>query len=122
MPLLAILVEDSEIIRDNLVVTLDELAGVEVFATADTAAEAIKLLEAHSSKWRLAIVDLFLKEGSGLTVLRACRDRRADQHVIVLTNYPTEEMRRRCEALGADALFDKSTQLDAFLEKCRAYV
>ena len=40
---------------------------------------------------------------------------------MVLTNYPTPEMRRRCIALGADAVFDKSTELDAFFEHCHGY-
>jgi DNA-binding NarL/FixJ family response regulator len=38
--------------------------------------------------------------------------------VVVLTNYPTQEMRRRCLALGADAVFDKSNELEAFFEYC----
>jgi DNA-binding NarL/FixJ family response regulator len=62
-----------------------------------------------------------LKEGSGLAVVRACQGRARDRHLIVLTNYPSPEMRRRCLALGADAVFDKSTELDAFFAHCLAY-
>jgi len=75
-------------------------------------------LEKHGEDWDLAVVDLFLKSGSGLTILRACQTRGSHQHVVVLTNYPTSEMRRRCLELGADAVFDKSSELDAFFEHC----
>jgi len=120
MSLTTILVEDSQTIRDNLIPALEELADAQVVAVAETAQDALEALERHAS-WRLLIVDLFLKEGSGLAVLRACRNRPPGKHVVVLTNYPTVEMRERCRVLGADAVFDKSTELDAFFEQCLRY-
>jgi len=118
MPLATILVEDSKIIRENLIPALAELADVDVVAIAETAAEAVSVLESHKHTWQLVVVDLFLREGSGLTVLRACQGRAAHQRVVVLTNYPTEEMRRRSLELGADAIFDKSRELDLFFDWC----
>ncbi|MCY1232014.1 transcriptional regulator NarL [compost metagenome] len=120
MPLSTILVEDSKTIRENLIPALAELADVEVVATAETASEAVVALESLKHTWQLAVVDLFLREGSGLTVLRACQGRLAHQRVVVLTNYPTEEMRRRSLELGADAIFDKSRELDLFFEWCNS--
>lgn len=67
------------------------------------------------------IVDLFLKEGSGLSVLRAGQNRSPHQHILVLTNYPTAEIRRRCMDLGADGVYDKSTELEAFFDRCQSY-
>jgi ActR/RegA family two-component response regulator len=121
MPLTTILIEDSLTIRDNLVAAMAELADIEVIATAETPAEAIAALRLHRETWLLAVVDLFLRDGSGMTVLRQFQQRRADQHMVVLTNYPTPEIRRRCLALGADAVFDKSTELDAFFALCNTY-
>lgn len=118
MPLTTILIEDNETIRDNLVPAMAELAAIEVMAIAQTSSEALVALEQHGEDWDLAVVDLFLKEGSGLTVLRACQNRPSHQNVVVLTNYPTQEIRRRCLALGADAVFDKSNELEAFFEYC----
>lgn len=64
---------------------------------------------------------MFLREGSGLDVLSGCRDRESHQRVIVLTNYyATPEIRRRCAALGADAVFNKSTELEELFEFCAA--
>jgi len=119
MPILTILIEDSKTIRDALIPTMAEMANVQVIAVADTAADAIDALEAHKAAWQLAVVDLFLREGHGLTVMRACRDRRPDQHVVALTNYATEDIRRSCAEAGADAIFDKSTELEAFFEYLR---
>ena len=121
MPLNTVLIEDSETIRENLIPTLAELADAHVIAIAGTASDAIEALYRHKQAWDLAVVDLFLKEGSGLSVLRAAQDRSPHQHMLVLTNYPTAEIRRRCRDLGADGVFDKSTELEAFFDLCRFY-
>jgi len=121
MPLVTILVEDSQAIRDSLLAAMAELTDVEVVATAETAVDATSALETFGDRWELAVVDLFLRQGSGLAVLRACQERPAYRHVLVLSNYVTPEIRRRCLELGADAVFDKSTELDAFFEACNTY-
>jgi ActR/RegA family two-component response regulator len=66
----------------------------------------------------LAIVDLFLKQGSGLGVLAACRDRHPRQKMVVLSNYATLDIRQRCAQLGVDAVFDKSNEIDALVDYC----
>lgn len=118
MPVHTVLVEDSQTIRDTLVPTLEELANVRVVVMAASASEAIKALVALNGEWRLIVVDLFLAGGSGLDVLEAVQTRSREQHAFVLSNYATAEMARRCMELGADAVFDKSTELDAFLDRC----
>ena len=121
MPLITILVEDSPTIRDNLVPALKELVGLNVIAVAETAVGAIAALHVYQAVWRLAVVDLFLKEGSGLSVLEAFRARDQHQHILVLSNYATAVMRRTCLQLGADGVFDKSTELEGFFAQCNAY-
>ncbi|WGT65607.1 response regulator [Variovorax paradoxus] len=118
MSLQTVLIEDSSTIREALVPALADLVNAEVVAVAETAREGIEILQKLGDSWDLAVVDLFLREGSGLAVLRTCKQRAPHQRMVVLTNYPTEEMRRRSLELGADALFDKSTQLDQFFEWC----
>lgn len=121
MPVATILVEDIATIRNALIPSMRELGAMDVIAVAETAAEALRQLEDHKSVWRIAVVDLFLRQGNGFTVLHACRNRRKDQFVVMLTNYATPEIRSRCLELGADAVFDKSTELDAFFEHCSRY-
>lgn len=117
MPHKTILVEDNEKIRLSLIPAMLELGDMEVIAVAETATQAISACEVFNEQWTITVVDLFLKEGNGLTVLRALQSRRADQHVFVLTNYATEAIRQRCLDLGAEAVFDKSTELEAFFER-----
>ena len=64
------------------------------------------------------MVDLFLKQGSGLGVLQACTERRPEQKVVVLSNYATPDIRRRCAQFGVDAVFDKSNEIDALVDFC----
>ena len=68
--------------------------------------------------WDIAVVDLFLAQGSGLGVLRHLRARSPSQRAVVLSNYATADMRRRCREAGADAVFDKSNELEAFIDYC----
>lgn len=121
MSLVTILIEDNATIRESLIPALAEFANAEVIAVAETAAEGIAALAAHADRWRLAVVDMFLKEGNGLDVLRAARQRGRDQRIVVLTNYATDTMRQKSIAAGADAVFDKSTEIDLFLELCKSY-
>lgn len=112
------LVEDNPTIRENLISTLEELAPVEAVGSCDNEEEGAEWLAHHGAHWDLAIVDLFLKQGSGLHVLEACRTRQPLQKVVVFSNYATREMRRRCAELGVDAVFDKSTEIDCLLAYC----
>jgi DNA-binding NarL/FixJ family response regulator len=114
------LVEDSEIIRTNLQEALLELGNAEVVAHADGEAQARDWFDEHPDDWDLAVVDLFLREGSGLGLLRSQRCRAPEQRVVVLSNYATCDMRERCTRLGVDAVFDKSTELDDLLAWCRS--
>ncbi len=113
----AFIVEDSSTIRDNLIETLKELAGFEPVGTAETEHEAKRRL-AGKDDWDLAITDLFLREGSGLNVVEALRKRKPNQKVVVLSNHSSRDVRWRCAQLGADAVFDKSTELEALVDYC----
>ena len=118
MRLKTFIVEDNPTIRENLIATLVELADIEAVGTSDTENEGKAWLVAHPDDWDLAIVDLFLKQGSGLGVLGACRDRKSKQKVVVLSNYATADIRQRCAQLGVDAVFDKSNEIDALVDYC----
>lgn len=112
------IVEDSPVIRANLIDTLQELAPVTVVGWADREAEALRWLDEHPDGWDLLIVDLFLKQGSGLGVLRACRDRPPARKLVVFSNYATVDLRMKSLELRADAVFDKSNEIDALIDYC----
>jgi two-component system OmpR family response regulator len=115
MVLHALLVEDNRVIRENLIPTLEALSQARIEGVAETEAEAIGWLESNEG-WDVAVIDLFLREGSGLNVIAWCSGRKANQRVVIFSNYATNEVRRRALLLGADAVFDKSTEVDGLLD------
>ena len=117
-PLKFFLVEDNVIIRENLAETLHEMVGAEVVGIADAQSEATQWLCDSSHDWDVAVIDIFLKRGNGIKVVAALQGCKREQKVIVLSNYASSEIRKECLRLGADAVFDKSTELDSLLEFC----
>ena len=112
------IVEDSQVIRDSLIATLEELVPVSVVGTAESEMAAVQWLSHLDHPVDLLIVDIFLKAGSGLGVLRAAQKLKGHRTVVVLSNYATADIRRRCLELGADRVFDKSNEIDALISYC----
>ena len=117
-PLKTYLVEDSPLIRESLIAMLVDLAQVEVVGTAEDESAAVKWLTNPENHADLVIVDIFLKVGSGLGVLRNARAATRNSKTVVLTNYATDDMKQKCLELGADQVFDKSNDIDALIAYC----
>ena len=100
--LTAYIVEDSPVIRDSLIATLEELVSVKVVGTAEDETSAVQWMLQSQQPVDLMIIDIFLKSGSGLGVLRAASALPNSVKRVVLSNYATVDMRRKCLALGAD--------------------
>lgn len=118
MNLQAFIIEDNATIRENLVGTLEELTCLRVVGSTATEGEALRWLEDNREAWDMVIVDLFLKQGSGLHLAQQIRRARPSQKVVVFSNYINASVRKRCAQLGVDAVFDKSTEIDALVEYC----
>lgn len=118
MHLQAYLVEDNPTISENLVGTLEELTHVKVAGSSATEDEALAWLEGNSNSWDLVIVDLFLKQGSGIHLAQRIRRQRPSQKIVVFSNYVNSSIRKRCAQLGIDAVFDKSTEIDSLVDYC----
>ena len=112
------LVEDSPLIRENLVATLQEMLDLDVVGMAEDEAGALRWLHDEAVPCDILIIDLFLKRGSGMSLLPKARLLQPEAKLIVLTNYATADMRQRCEGLGADKVFDKSSELDELIAYC----
>ena len=119
LPLLhAYVVEDNLSLCETLVSTLEELTCVRVIGTGRGQAQAQQWLAQHTRGWDLLIVDLFLQGGSGMLLLQQLEPRAPWQKVIVFSNYVNAPVRKRCAQLGVDAVFDKSTEIDALVDYC----
>ena len=110
-------VEDNPDIRENLVGALEELTCVKVVGGAATEEAALEWVAAHG-EWDMLIVDLFLRGGSGMRLVQRLQRARPAQKVIVFSNYVNASVRKRCAQLGVDAVFDKSTEIDALMDYC----
>lgn len=111
------LVEDNPIIRESLAEAMQELTGAVVVGWADSENGARVDLARLCEKWDVAVIDLFLLQGSGLGVAKSLSARAQHQKVYIVTNYATPDMRERASAAGVDAIFDKSTELDALMDR-----
>jgi len=111
-----VIVEDSKIIRARLAEALAEIPNVEIVGHADTEADAVSLL--GRGDWDAAVLDLQLKHGTGLGVLKTCaQGTRPDRtKIIVFTNYAFPQYRERSMLLGADFFFDKAREFHRISE------
>jgi two-component system, OmpR family, response regulator len=112
------LVEDSPVIRQNLVATLEELAPVQVVGQAETQDDAINRLQSEFGDCALVIVDVVLRQGTGLGVLQQRKLHTPGRSFVVLTNYATAEISQRSLEFGAARVFDKSNDIDALIDYC----
>jgi DNA-binding NarL/FixJ family response regulator len=117
-PLRTLIIEDSPLILANLTATLEELADVEVVGTAADEAGALKWIRESPAAFDMMIVDIFLNSGTGLGVLREASAAGLPAKRVVLTNYASDDMRARCRELGADRVFDKSSELEELIAYC----
>jgi len=107
-----VIVEDSAMIRMRLAEALAEIGNVEIIGYAESETGAVELL--RNETWDAAILDLQLRSGTGLGVLKVIANDRWSPHakIIVFTNYAFPQYRERSLRLGADYFFDKARELD----------
>jgi CheY-like chemotaxis protein len=111
------LIEDSALLQELLSGMLSELDGVQFCGCADGESEALRKLADNPVD--LVIIDIELKQGSGIGVLDALQTDSGlygNPRKAVLTNYAHASMRQRCERFGMDAFFDKSLHLNQLID------
>jgi ActR/RegA family two-component response regulator len=109
------IVDQSAEFSQALASTLIDLEIGLCVASVTTEQEAAVWLRDHPEGWDVLVLEPRLKAGNGLAILEqavaACPRRTA----VVLTHFATEAMRGYCLAQGAQAVFDKTTQMVAFI-------
>lgn len=139
MKLAVYIVEDDPLVQDSLKVVIEAYLRAQVMGWAPSEAEALAWLRANDGRWHLLVVDLTLAQGSGLGVLAAVAQIQASRVVgqgtgkgggkggakdigkvvvVALTNAASPGNRATCLRLGADAVFDKSEEINEFLAYC----
>ena len=108
-----LLVEDFAPLRTRLTELLNFPGEMSVTATAATELEAHDQIEA--TDFDILVVDVQLREGTGLGAVRDARKRwitAIPSLIIMLTNHAFPIVRQRCLAAGADHFLDKIRQFD----------
>jgi DNA-binding response OmpR family regulator len=108
-----LVIDDSAVIRSRLVRLLQDIDGVEVDEAEDAAGG---LAAARRVRPDAVILDIRLRESSGLDVLQSLKTAPEPPMVIMLTNHPSEHHRRWCRDHGADFFFDKSREFEKVLD------
>ena len=104
----------QEIITESL----RGVSGLNLASIAETADDAIAAFESHRPD--IVILDLALRVGSGLDVLRAIKQRTPACRVLVFTGHDQESYRQHCLAAGADFFFSKNRQHLELVQRLRA--
>ncbi len=114
------LVEDSPILTKLLVGLIEADSGALVVGQADNARVAIA--EIRSLDPDVVVLDLHLREGNGVDVIRALRsdDTAGSATLVVLTNHSGLPYRKAAREAGADHFFDKSTEIPLMLSLIRS--
>jgi len=106
--------DDSAPMREQIAATLSELKGIEIVGQAQNAPEAIDSIQ--KLKPDVVILDIRMPGGNGIAVLKEIKKYSKAPIVIMLTNYPYPQYRKKCKELGADYFFDKSTEFEKINE------
>jgi DNA-binding NarL/FixJ family response regulator len=97
-----------------------EEVGAQVIGHAEDAATAVA--EIAELRPDAVVVDIALKEGTGLHVLKEIADFPEENRAVrvVLTNFNREWYRDAAKRLGAEYFFDKSSEIPEMLDVLRS--
>lgn len=108
-----VLVEDSPVVRKQLLDTLKEQPFVSVVGIAATEAEALCTI--GLTRPHVVLLDLGLASGSGLEVLRKLRKAGFGGTILVLSNREAEIYGPLCIQNGANGFYDKGREFERFI-------
>ncbi|MGI9534545.1 MAG: response regulator transcription factor [Thermodesulfobacteriota bacterium] len=103
-----LIVDDSQVIQDSLFNMLSLIDGVNSIKKAEDVENAI--LYTREFKPEVLILDIRIHGGSGIDVLKEVKKNKPSPKVIMLTNYPYSQYKKKCFDEGADYFLDKSTE------------
>jgi DNA-binding NarL/FixJ family response regulator len=105
-------VDDALVVRNLVIECIEEVGGLEVAGFAGSEASALSWLRSHACD--VLILDLELRQGTGLGVLKylASIEPARKPVTIVFSNHADETSRRSAMQLDAAYFFDKTSDAD----------
>ncbi len=114
-PLRIFLVEDSIDVRDLMIENLAMIPGVVVAGVSESETDALNQL--NTQPCDILIVDIQLKKGNGINLLRQISEnRKVDPLKIICSNNATEVFRRVGRQYGVNHFFDKTSEFPQLFE------
>ena len=108
------IVDDSALVRERIIAMISENPGIEITGQAKNAQEGINSI--LKLKPDVVILDIRMPGGNGIEVLKNIKKNSSSPTIIILTNYPYPQYRKKCMEAGADYFFDKSTEFNKIIE------
>jgi len=102
-----LVVEGSRSMQSALQQLFSTLGGFNIIAMTASETEATDLLREHQGRWQLMTLDLLITEGSGFNLIYRAKSMWRAGQVVVLSDYATPVIEKKCRDLGADAVFTK---------------
>jgi len=112
-----LLVDDHPIVREGVAAKIGDQEDMEVCASVGTAAEALKAMRSHAPD--IAVVDLSLRDGSGLELIKDIKIRHPDVKVLVLSMHSAEIYAERTLRAGAQGYIVKDEGARRIVEGIR---
>jgi DNA-binding NarL/FixJ family response regulator len=113
-----LIVDDHPVVREGLAMQIATQADLRVCGEAEDVAGALALLE--SARPDVAIVDISLKNGNGLDLIRRIKDRHDTVRILVWSMYPENLYAERALRAGAQGYLHKGQATRRLLDAVRA--
>ena len=106
--------DDSTIVRERLITILSDIEEIDVVGQASKGDEAIELIEKLNPD--VLVLDIRMPGVNGIETLQKIRETNLDIVVIMLTNYPYPQYKKKCLESGANYFLDKSNEFEKIPE------
>ena len=105
--------DDSNILRSRLKEILSEFKEIEIVGQARLASETLESIRKLVPD--VVILDIRFPNGSGIEVLETVKKENIPTKVIIFTNFPYLQYRKKCFDAGADFFFYKAIEFEKLI-------
>jgi DNA-binding NarL/FixJ family response regulator len=110
------LVDDSVLMREHVLESLKDVAGIAEIQQAVDVPSGLRLVEA--GRMDVLVLDVELPGQSGLDLLKIARRRDYAAVIIMFSIHDHPVLRQKCADMGADFFFHKLTEFERVAEVC----
>ncbi|MFW9972598.1 MAG: response regulator transcription factor [Candidatus Odinarchaeota archaeon] len=110
--------DDSTILRERLIDILSEIKGIEFVGQEGNVSNVLDAVV--KIKPDIVILDIRMPGGNGIKVLDTIKKKIENPPIVIMfTNFPDLQYRKKCFDAGADYFFYKSTEFEKLIDVIR---